>query len=117
MPETVPLTVAPICSRLKSSSRLRARSSSSAAFWLTISRLRFRLTSRILTGIRCPTSDSRLPAYARATWLEADGIGLAAKPELLARDDAFGLGADIDEHLICVDANHDAIDDVPVVGS
>src|ERR1039458_1975176 len=65
---TRPVTTSPTLRRSKSSSRSRARSSSWAALWLTISRLRLRLTSRILTMICWPTKSIRLPEWVRATW-------------------------------------------------
>src|SRR6266852_4916726 len=50
------------------------------------------------------------------TWLEADRFHLSAQAELLAGDDAFRLRADVNQHLVGIDAYHDAINDVPVVG-
>jgi len=44
------------------------------------------------------------------------GIHVSAQSELLARDDAFGLGPDVDEDLVRVDSYDDPIHDVPVVG-
>src|SRR5258706_597062 len=50
------------------------------------------------------------------TRLQADRFDLPAQAKLLARDDPFRLGADVNQHLVGVDAHHDSIDDVPVVG-
>jgi len=47
--------------------------------------------------------------------LEADGVDVSARAELLARDDPFSLGADVDEDLVRVYSYDNPIHDVPVV--
>src|SRR5438132_860488 len=46
---------------------------------------------------------------------EADRIRVTAPTQLAAGDNSLGLGADVDQHLLGIDAHDDAVDDVTVV--
>ena len=48
--------------------------------------------------------------------LETDRIDLTAQAKLLAGDDSFGLGADVDQDLVRVDPDNDPIHDIAMVG-
>ena len=78
----------------------------------------FSYWARFLERMRRPSLSSfwrTSASISSPTVTSSFGFDVVADRELLERDDAFGLVADVDEDLVLVDAQDVAADDVAVV--